>query len=192
MFNGCSSLESIYVKDLWDVSNVINDENMFYGCTSIIGKSGTSYNSSKVGKEMANIETGYLTDEKLLLVKTAFENTYKITVIAYKEYINIKTQPGVTSYNAQIHVVLYDTLEIGKSYKISIETLNGASFYSNMSGNSAGAGDGTWNTNGNISELIFTATSATSELVLFSTGFYMMLPNTPVVNVVNIRFYEIF
>ena len=192
MFYGCSRLGSIYVKDLWDISNVINDENMFYGCTSIIGKSGTSYNSSKVGKEMANIETGYLTDEKLLLVKTAFESTYKITVINYEEYINIKTQPGVTSYNAQIRVVLYDTLEIGKSYKISIETFNGASFYSYMSGNSAGAGDGTWNTNGNISELIFTATSATSELVLFSTGFYMMLPNTPAVNVVNIRFYEIF
>lgn len=192
MFSGCSRLGSIYVKDLWDVSNVIDDENMFYRCKSIIGKSGTSYNSSKVGKEMANIETGYLTDEKLLLVETAIDSTYKITVINNKNYINIKTQPGVTSYNAQIRVVLYDTLEIGKSYKISIETLNGASFYTNMSGNSAGAGDGTWNTNGNISELIFTATSATSELVLFSTGFYMMLPNTPVVNVVNIRFYEIF
>ena len=192
MFNGCSKLVSICVKDLWDISNVFASGNMFYGCTSIIGKSGTSYNSSKVGKEMANIETGYLTDEKLLLVKTAFENTYKITIINHEEYINIKTQPGVTSYNAQIHVELYDTLEIGKSYKISIETFNGASFYSSMSGNSAGAGDGTWNTNGNISELIFTATSATSELVLFSTGFYMMLPNTPVVDVVNIRFYEIF
>ena len=192
MFSGCSRLGSIYVKDLWDVSNVIDDENMFYRCKSIIGKSGTSYNSSKVGKEMANIETGYLTDEKLLLVETAIESTYKITVINNKNYINIKTQPGVTSYNAQIHVELYDTLEIGKSYKISIETLNGASFYTNMSGNSAGAGDGTWNTNGNISELIFTATSATSELVLFSSGFYMSLPNTPAVNVVNIRFYEIF
>ena len=64
MFNGCSMLESIYVKDLWNISNVINDEYMFYKCTSIIGKSGTSYNSNKVGKEMANIETGYLTDEK--------------------------------------------------------------------------------------------------------------------------------
>ena len=191
MFNGCSMLESIYVKDLWNISNVINDEYMFYKCTSIIGKSGTSYNSNKVGKEMANIETGYLTDEKTLLVKTASENTYKIMISNNKKNINIKTQSGVTSYNGQIQVRLYDTLEIGKSYKISIETLNGASFYSSMSGNSAGAGDGTWNTNGNISELIFTATSATSELVLFSSGVYMTLPNTPAVSAANIRFYEI-
>ena len=192
MFNGCSKLVSICVKDLWDISNVSAAANMFYGCTSIIGKSGITYNSSKVGKAMANIETGYLTDEKLLLVKAVTENTYKIIVSNNEKNISIRTQSGVTSYNGQVQVRLYDTLEIGKSYKISVETFNGASFYSSMSGNSAGAGDGTWSTNGNISELVFTATSAISELILFSSGVYMTLPSSSMIKVAEIRFYEIF
>ena len=57
MFYGSSSLETIYVSDLWDTSKVINNNNyMFSDCTSL-----PNYNPSSVGLGMANYNGGYLT-----------------------------------------------------------------------------------------------------------------------------------
>lgn len=60
MFNDCKALISIYISDLWNIDKVINSSNMFYGCTSIIGYSGTRYDENKRDVNMANWETGYL------------------------------------------------------------------------------------------------------------------------------------
>ena len=58
MFNGDSSLEIIYVGDLWNMENVMDSTNMFYGCTSLPGFS----NSKPRDKTNANTsDTGYLT-----------------------------------------------------------------------------------------------------------------------------------
>ena len=72
MFNNCSSLTTIYVSNTWNVDDVIYSSDMFYGCTSLVGKSSNttySYNSSKTDKTMAVIATdnteGYLTNISL-------------------------------------------------------------------------------------------------------------------------------
>lgn len=58
-----SSLTTIYVSDLWDISKVRGEttiaSRMFNDCVSLVG--AISYDSSKTNKEYANYETGYLT-----------------------------------------------------------------------------------------------------------------------------------
>ena len=61
MFAQLSHIKTIYVSRLWTVSDVKFDYKMFYNCIYLVGQSGTTYDSSKVDKSMANYETGYLT-----------------------------------------------------------------------------------------------------------------------------------
>ena len=56
MFSNCSSLEQIYVSDLWNVSNVTNGNGMFSYCTRL-----PNYNYYYIGLEKANYNDGYLT-----------------------------------------------------------------------------------------------------------------------------------
>ena len=51
MFSDCAKLKTIYVTDSWDVSNVSNSQEMFKGCTSLVGGSGTKFDSSHIDKE---------------------------------------------------------------------------------------------------------------------------------------------
>ena len=43
MFRNCPSLKTIYVGDGWSTAKVQNGENMFEGCTSLVGGAGTTY-----------------------------------------------------------------------------------------------------------------------------------------------------
>ena len=61
MFQSNVALKTIYVSDKWNTDNIKNSTQMFYQCTSLVGQSGTTFNSSNVGHAMANYETGYLT-----------------------------------------------------------------------------------------------------------------------------------
>ena len=69
MFNGCSSLTTIYVGDGWDMSNLKWQGNMFSGCRSLVGGAGTVFNSAKTNGEYARVDggeanPGYLTHIK--------------------------------------------------------------------------------------------------------------------------------
>ena len=65
IFYDCSNLKTIYVSNLWNISNLNCDDRwMFTGCTNLIGESGTTYDGSKTDKSMANYQTGYLTYKK--------------------------------------------------------------------------------------------------------------------------------
>ena len=49
MFNGCSSLTAIYSDDNWYSNSEWRfDDNMFLGCTSLVGGNGTAYDPSHV------------------------------------------------------------------------------------------------------------------------------------------------
>lgn len=52
---------TIYVSDLWNISNVTNSNKMFNNCNNLVGQSGIAYDEAKTDKTMANYETGYLT-----------------------------------------------------------------------------------------------------------------------------------
>ena len=62
IFFGCTNLKTIYVSDLWNMSNVTNSENMFYNCSSLTG--AVPFDSTKTDATMANYTTGYLTYKK--------------------------------------------------------------------------------------------------------------------------------
>ena len=59
MFMFCYDLKTIYVSDLWNMSNVTNASNMFNSCKSLVG--AVPFDSSKIDVSMANYTTGYLT-----------------------------------------------------------------------------------------------------------------------------------
>ena len=47
MFSGCSSLKTIYCNEDWSVSTTLtSSDNMFSGCTSLVGGNGTNYNDA--------------------------------------------------------------------------------------------------------------------------------------------------
>lgn len=58
-----SSLTTIFVSDLWDISKVTGESQlitrMFNGCESLVG--AIPYDSSKTDRTYANYTTGYLT-----------------------------------------------------------------------------------------------------------------------------------
>lgn len=57
-FSGCSNLKTIYVSDAFSVDGVGRYDNCFSGCTSLVGGAGTTFSSSKTGKEYAHIDGG--------------------------------------------------------------------------------------------------------------------------------------
>ena len=58
MFRECSALTTIDVSNDFDVSGVTTSENMFGGCTSLIGSGGTAYDPSHTDKTYAKIDDG--------------------------------------------------------------------------------------------------------------------------------------
>ena len=61
-----NNLRTVYVSDLWDVSNVNSASILlFSGCKNIVGGNGTTYSSSQTGSSYAHIDVegnpGYLT-----------------------------------------------------------------------------------------------------------------------------------
>ena len=68
MFYGCADLERITVSDKWSVKSVYSSNNMFSGCTSLVGGNGTEYDANYVDATYACIDDsgkpGYLTGPK--------------------------------------------------------------------------------------------------------------------------------
>ena len=67
MFNNANNLKTIYVSSKFNIDTVTSSTNMFYGCTSLVGGSGTKYNSNYIDKTYARIDggtsnPGYFTD----------------------------------------------------------------------------------------------------------------------------------
>ena len=58
MFADCSKLTTIYVSDKWSVENLQASANMFYGCTSLVGGAGTTYDAEHTDGAYAHIDGG--------------------------------------------------------------------------------------------------------------------------------------
>lgn len=67
MFADCTNLKTIYVSTRWSTATAGDDEanDMFAGCTSLVGGNGHTFNANYTGTKMAVIDTdmspGYLT-----------------------------------------------------------------------------------------------------------------------------------
>ena len=58
MFSNSSNLKTIHASDKFNTNAVTSDDAMFEGCTSLVGGSGTTYNSTKIDKTYAHIDGG--------------------------------------------------------------------------------------------------------------------------------------
>ena len=59
MFNGCKHLKTIYAGyNGWRTSAVTESDNMFYGCTKLVGGQGTVYDEHYVDAARAHIDGG--------------------------------------------------------------------------------------------------------------------------------------
>ena len=60
MFYNCKLLTTIYVGSKWDLTNVepYRSMYMFYGCISLVGGEGTTFNSSHQDSEYARVDGG--------------------------------------------------------------------------------------------------------------------------------------
>ena len=79
MFCGCSSLKTIVVSDSFVTDGVTDSEDMFAGCTALVGGSGTAYDAAMTGKTYARIDgkdglPGYFTAKPVEYVVTFDSN----------------------------------------------------------------------------------------------------------------------
>ena len=58
MFGGSNNLRTIYVGNGWSTAAVMYSNNMFYGCTSLVGGQGTTYDVNYIDKTYAHIDGG--------------------------------------------------------------------------------------------------------------------------------------
>ena len=58
MFGACFDLETIYSGNAWSTAAVPSSEDIFGGCTSLVGGQGTTYDANHVDKAYAHIDGG--------------------------------------------------------------------------------------------------------------------------------------
>ncbi len=58
MFSGCNHLETIFASNNWSTVALTYSDYMFYGCASLVGGQGTSYDENHVDAAYAHIDGG--------------------------------------------------------------------------------------------------------------------------------------
>ena len=58
MFRSCRNLKTIFVGSGWSTAAVTSSDQMFWGCTSLVGGQGTTYDENHVDKAYAHIDGG--------------------------------------------------------------------------------------------------------------------------------------
>ena len=104
MFNNCSNLRTIYVGSGWSTAQVDDAAGMFYGCTSLVGGKGTTYDYDHTEEDYAHIDggpsnPGYLTDINAPTEPEPYAcYTPSNTTLAFYYDTQRSTRPG-TTYN---------------------------------------------------------------------------------------------
>ena len=105
LFYGCSSLTTIYAGSEWSIAAVTESENMFSGCTSLVGGMGTVYDADHIDAAYAHIDggvsnPGYLTDKNASPIPSG---DVEAPVIAYNgRYVTLTSATA----DAQIYYTL--------------------------------------------------------------------------------------
>ena len=78
MFSSCSELTTIYVTTDWNTKKIISSNDMFSGCTNLIGGAGTKYDPEHTNHTYAHIDggktnPGYFTDINRIGVIATFD-----------------------------------------------------------------------------------------------------------------------
>ena len=99
MFYNSTKIKTIYVSDKFNINAVTSSTNMFYKCTSLVGGSGTVYDSSKIDKTYARIDggtsnPGYFTN---IADKPSEPNSFATD--SWKTIINAVKNNNIGKYN---------------------------------------------------------------------------------------------
>ena len=131
MFYFCSGLITIYASDKFIISNDTDDYLMFSGCFSL--KGATAYDDYKVGKDMANYNTGYFTtyyklaDELYPLCGESL-NVENLTLIDGKDFVaRAPFEAATVSYSRKMNEdITWETLCL--PFDFSLENQNFRAF----------------------------------------------------------------
>ena len=115
MFADCSRLKTIYVGNEWSTDAIQSlhlHENMFYGCSNLVGGQGTHFDSNHTNKEYARIDggtgnPGYLTAPKgfdyyvdgIYYKYDGFGTVVVVSGDAYGEYSGTLVIPELIEYD---------------------------------------------------------------------------------------------
>ena len=113
MFYFCENLKTITVGENWKTSNVNLSDNMFSGCTSLVGGAGTTYNSGKVDKEYARIDGGTSNPGYLTAL------TYNLKLAGVR--VTAANQNNVLGNGIFTYVPSSKTLKVKGSYSSSLD-----------------------------------------------------------------------
>ncbi|MBR5169290.1 MAG: BspA family leucine-rich repeat surface protein [Muribaculaceae bacterium] len=110
MFGACSGLTTIYVGDEWSTSAVTPSTSMFYGCTSLVGGQGTTYDAGHIDATYAHIDggpsnPGYFTEKQVGLrgdVNGDHEVTISDAIMLINAILN-DDMSGVNMENADVN-----------------------------------------------------------------------------------------
>ena len=85
MFKGCSALNTIYVGSEWTTNNIETSNEMFSGCTNLIGGKGTHYNANHTDYTYAHIDggpsnPGYFTAKDAPVIDAIFDSNGVLTI----------------------------------------------------------------------------------------------------------------
>ena len=99
MFTFCPNLKTIYVSERWTVNGVTDSESMFFGCTSLVGSKGTTFDENHIDKAYAHIDGGATNPGYLSMVSVAYavKSTDGTTLTFY--YDDLKATRTGTTYN---------------------------------------------------------------------------------------------
>ena len=108
MFYGCSSLAAIYVGEGRSTSLVTESDDMFFGCTSLVGGMNTHFDAGYIDKTYARIDRGvntpgYFTGKFAPLVASAtiLGETKYVTTFYQKNYA-YRLPAGALAYTASL------------------------------------------------------------------------------------------
>ena len=123
MFSCCSNLTTIFCNSDWSTSSELDSNDMFYGCTALVGGKGTAYDSNFTDATYARPDggtgaPGYFT-EKILAVYTEFvEATGTLTY--YYDY-QMPSRSGVTELYDPVNQPLHFNNYYNKIVKVVID-----------------------------------------------------------------------
>ncbi len=90
MFYGCSNLETIYVASKWTLNIVSNGDNMFFGCTKLVGGKGTTFDPNYPGRDYARIDGGTSSPGYLTNGAREYYGTWDSTTSTLTHYYDAK------------------------------------------------------------------------------------------------------
>ena len=140
MFNACDNLKTITVGTKWNTENVESSDEMFLGCTKLVGGAGTKYDGIHYGKEYAiadglNGQPGYLTALSYGITVSGkavtFANKYDVLdneTVYYDDALNILTLHNANVKSISIASTAPNDLHVNVIGECTVQFAKGDAF----------------------------------------------------------------